>query len=67
MPIPDLDRALTVAMRAISLAVQHTVNHEPSHISTKGDRDVVTNVDLDVEHIIRDLLRDWDSTVGFLG
>jgi myo-inositol-1(or 4)-monophosphatase len=67
MPIPDLDRALTVAMRAISLAGQYTVSHQPTHISTKGDRDVVTNVDLAVEHLIRDLLRDWDSVVGFVG
>lgn len=43
MPSPNLDRALTAAQRAIDVAVQHALSHQPIHITTKGDRDVVTN------------------------
>ena len=67
MPILDLDHAFAVAQHAIDAAVQHTLNHQATHISTKGDRDVVTDVDLAVEHLVRDLLHDWDPTVGFVG
>jgi myo-inositol-1(or 4)-monophosphatase len=67
MPIPDLDHALTAAQRAVDLAVQHARSHRPTQIHAKGDRDIVTNVDLTVEHLIRDRLRGWDPGVGFVG
>jgi hypothetical protein len=67
MPIPDLDHALSAATRAVDLGVQHVLNHQPTHVATKGDRDLVTNIDVAVEHLIRGLLHDWDPTVGFLG
>jgi myo-inositol-1(or 4)-monophosphatase len=51
----------------VDLAVQYVLNHQPTHVATKGDRNLVTNIDLAVEHLIRDLLHDWDPTVGFLG
>lgn len=67
MPFPNLDHALTAAQRAIDLAVQHALSHQPTHITAKGDRDVVTNIDVAVENLIRDRLSDWDSAVGFVG
>ena len=67
MPSPNLDHALTAAQRAIDLAVQHALSHQPKHITTKGDRDVVTNIDVAVENLIRDRLCNWDPAVGFVG
>lgn len=67
MPIPDLAPALATAQRAVDLAVQHTLNHRPTQIHLKGDRDVVTNIDLAVERLIRDRLSRWDPAVGFVG
>jgi aminoglycoside phosphotransferase (APT) family kinase protein len=67
MPFPDPDYALAAAQRAIDLAVRHTVSHQPTQFSVKGDRDVVTDVDLGVEHLVRNHLRGSDPTVGFVG
>lgn len=67
MPIPELDHALTAAQRAVDLAVQHTLTHQPTQIHIRGDRDVVTNIDLAVENLIRDRLGRWDPAVGFVG
>ncbi|ONI71185.1 fructose 1,6-bisphosphatase [Actinosynnema sp. ALI-1.44] len=67
MPFPSLGDALTVAQRAMDLAVHHALSHRPTHITTKGDRDVVTNIDVAVENLIRDRLSDWDPAVGFVG
>jgi myo-inositol-1(or 4)-monophosphatase len=67
MPLPDLGHALDAAQRAVDLAVQHTLTHQPTQIHMKGDRDVVTNIDLAVENIIRDRLSRWDPAVGFVG
>ncbi|MFI6098160.1 inositol monophosphatase family protein [Lentzea sp. NPDC051213] len=67
MPTLDLDRALPAAQRAIDLAVQYVLHHQPTRISTKGDRDLVTNIDPAIEKLIRDLLHNWDPQIGFLG
>jgi myo-inositol-1(or 4)-monophosphatase len=66
-PLPALDQALFAAHRVIDLAVQLVLQHKPTHIGSKGDRDLVTNVDLAVEHLVRTRLHDDDPTVGFLG
>jgi 3'-phosphoadenosine 5'-phosphosulfate (PAPS) 3'-phosphatase len=60
MPLPDLDDALSAAMRTVDLAVIHVLRHQPTRITSKGDRDLVTNIDLAVEAQIRDGLHDWD-------
>lgn len=67
MPIPDLDQALVAAQRVVDLAVHHVLTHRPTQIRCKGDRDIVTNVDLAVENLIRERLSGWNSAVGFLG
>ena len=67
MPLPDLDNALSAAMRTVDLAVIHVLRHRPTRITSKGDRDLVTNIDLAVEDLIRGLLADWDPEIGFLG
>lgn len=67
MPGPNLEHGLAAAQRAVDLAVRHALSHQPTQVRAKGDRDVVTNVDLAVEHLTRDLLRGWDPVVGFVG
>jgi len=67
MPIPNLDHALSAAMRTVDVAVQHVLQHQPTSIMSKGDRDLVTNIDLAVEGLVRGLLYDWDPEIGFLG
>jgi myo-inositol-1(or 4)-monophosphatase len=67
MPLPNLDHALSAAMRTVDLAVLHVLRHQPTRITSKGDRDLVTNIDLAVEDLIRGLLFDWDPEIGFLG
>lgn len=65
MPDPSLE--LAAAPRAADLAIQHALSHQPTQIRAKGDRDVATDVDLAVEHLIRDLLRGRDPALGFVG
>lgn len=67
MPIPDLDSALASAQRAVDLAVNHVLTHRPTQVWRKGDRDVVTNVDLAVEKVVRGRLSGWHPDVGFVG
>jgi myo-inositol-1(or 4)-monophosphatase len=67
MPMPDLDHALASAQSVVDLAVNHTLTHKPTQVRCKGDRDIVTNVDLAVEKLIRDRLSGWHPDVGFVG
>lgn len=67
MPTPDLFQALQIASCAVSEATQYAVSNRPTHVISKGDRDVVTNIDVDVERLIRDVLSDWDPSIGFVG
>ncbi|MFD8496018.1 inositol monophosphatase family protein [Amycolatopsis sp. NPDC059657] len=63
----DLSSALFAAHEAVDLAVEYLLKRTPLHISAKGDRDIVTNADVDIECIVRDLLLAKDPHVGFLG
>ena len=67
MPMPDLDHALASAQSVVNLAVNHALTHKPTQVRCKGDRDIVTNVDLAVEKLIRDRLSGWHPDVGFVG
>lgn len=64
---PDLSSALVAAYEAVDLAEEYVRKRKPLHISAKGDRDIVTNADQDIECIVRDLLLTKDPHVGFLG
>jgi myo-inositol-1(or 4)-monophosphatase len=67
MLIPDPSHALPIAQRAMDLAVAHTLRHQPSRLIHKGDRDIATDVDEDVERLLRDVLNHWDPDIGFVG
>jgi myo-inositol-1(or 4)-monophosphatase len=54
MVLPNLDDALSTAQSVIDLAAEHILLHRPLRISTKGDRDLLTDVDIAVEAQIRD-------------
>ncbi len=64
---PDLTSLMPIALQAIGLGEAHVRTHQPRLVTSKGDRDMVTDVDLAVEHMIRDLLADTTPTIPFLG
>lgn len=64
---PDLTSLMPVALRAMDLAEEYVRIHEPGLVTAKGDRDMVTDVDLAVERMVREFLAEATPAVGFLG
>ncbi|MER8072289.1 inositol monophosphatase family protein [Streptomyces sp. NPDC094034] len=64
---PDPGALLQVAQEVVSKAVEHVLSHPPTHVREKSDRDVVTDIDLAVEHLVRGLLSQHTADIGFLG
>jgi myo-inositol-1(or 4)-monophosphatase len=64
---PDLTSLMPIALRAVDLGEAHVRAHHPRLVTSKGDRDMVTDVDLAVERMIRDFLTDTTPEVPFLG
>lgn len=60
----DLQR---IAEQAVGLGFDIVRNTTPAEIRHKGDRDVVTDVDLTVQNEIRDFLKRMTPEIGFLG
>jgi myo-inositol-1(or 4)-monophosphatase len=58
---------LPVALEAVDLAAQIVRTHLPGIITAKGDRDMVSEVDLAVERAVRDFLTDRTPDIRFLG
>lgn len=58
---------LPVALDAVALASDLLRTRMPGLLTTKGDRDMATEVDYAVEHAVRDFLRDRTPDVAFLG
>nr|WP_221308839.1 inositol monophosphatase family protein [Nocardiopsis mwathae] len=58
---------LPVARQAVAIARGIVREHAPRSVGTKGDRDVVTDVDLAVEEAVRSFLARETPEVGFLG
>src|SRR2546430_9504921 len=58
---------LSVGRRATGVAAEVIRTRRPAAVTAKGDRDSVTDVDLAVEHTIRDLLAEATPGIGFLG
>lgn len=58
---------LGVAHDAVGAAAAVIRSGPPSVITAKGDRDPVTDVDLAVERVVRDLLAAASPGIGFLG
>lgn len=66
-PDDDLDDLTRIAEQAVGLGYDIVRNTTPAEIRLKGDRDIVTDVDLTVENEVRDFLKRMTPHVGFLG
>ena len=66
-PDDDLDDLTRIAEQAVGLGYDIVRNTTPAEIRLKGDRDVVTDVDLTVENEVRDFLKRITPEIGFLG
>jgi myo-inositol-1(or 4)-monophosphatase len=61
------ERMLSVGHEAIGVAVELIRIRRPATVTAKGDRDLVTDVDLAVERTVRDLLARKTPGIAFLG
>jgi myo-inositol-1(or 4)-monophosphatase len=64
---PDLPALLETAREAVSAAARHLHASAVSQITAKGDRDVVTDLDITIERRTRDFLYERTPAIGFLG
>jgi myo-inositol-1(or 4)-monophosphatase len=60
----DLQR---IAEQAVGLGYDIVKSTTPAEIRHKGDRDIVTDVDITVENEVRDFLKHMTPGIGFLG
>ncbi|GAA3245766.1 inositol monophosphatase family protein [Nonomuraea helvata] len=58
---------LPIAERAVSIASDIIRTKTPGVVTTKGDRDMATEVDYAVEHAVREFLSRETPGTGFLG
>jgi myo-inositol-1(or 4)-monophosphatase len=65
--LDNLDDLTRVAEQAVGLGYDIICNTTPAEIRLKGDRDVVTDVDLAVENEVRQFLEQMTPDIGFLG
>jgi len=63
----NLAELLPVAMEALDIASGIVRASTPGALTPKGERDIVSDVDLAVERRLRDLLHDRTPGIGFLG
>ncbi|WP_203856183.1 inositol monophosphatase family protein [Plantactinospora mayteni] len=63
----DLDAWLAVARAAVACAAAYVRDHLPGAVAAKGDRDLVSDVDLAVERLVRDFLHQHAPGVAFGG
>ena len=67
MTIPDLPALLETARDAVSAASRDLRSGAAGQVTAKGDRDVVTELDIAIERRTRDFLRTRTPAIGFLG
>jgi len=67
VPSPDLPALLDIAREAVSAAARDLCAGTVSQVPAKGDRDVVTDLDIAVERRTRGFLRHRTPAIGFLG
>jgi myo-inositol-1(or 4)-monophosphatase len=65
--IDELTNLTTIAERAVGLGYDIIKNTSPADIRLKGDRDVVTDIDLTIENEVREFLKRMTPDKGFLG
>jgi myo-inositol-1(or 4)-monophosphatase len=63
----DQRHYLAIARRAVAEAAQLIRTHAPGKLTEKGDRDPASEVDLAVEHSVRDFLHNKTPDIEFLG
>jgi myo-inositol-1(or 4)-monophosphatase len=63
----DLSELVTIAQQAVGLGYDLVRHTTPTEVRRKGDRDVVTEVDLEVEQQVRTFLARMTPDIGFLG
>lgn len=63
----DPSSLLPVAMHAADIAREIIQARRPASVTEKSDRDLVSDIDLAVEHAIRAYLREATPEAGFLG
>ncbi|GAA4101581.1 inositol monophosphatase family protein [Nonomuraea soli] len=63
----DARTLLPIAERAVSIASEIIRTKHPGVVTAKGDRDMVTEVDLAVEYAVREFLSQETPGVGFMG
>lgn len=63
----DTARLLDVALGAMDKAVNLLIRNETSEVQAKGDRDLVTDVELAIERLVRDHLQEQTPDIGFVG
>ena len=62
-----LDRYMTMAAEAMDLATDIVRRQGPGAVKAKGDRDMVSDVDIQIERAVRQYLHEHTPEVGFLG
>jgi len=65
--LPPIDHLLGIGLHAVALAETHLLTHPPTTITDKSAKDPVTDVDIAIEHLIRDRLHQATPQVAFLG
>lgn len=63
----EAQNLLAVAKHAAGVASDLVRQRRPTTVTSKGDRDVTSDVDLAVEKVVRDFLRLHTPSAGFLG
>jgi myo-inositol-1(or 4)-monophosphatase len=63
----DTAHLLVVAQDAMDNAVKLLMRSQTGEVRTKGNRDLVTEVEVAVEHLVRDHLAAHTPDIGFLG
>jgi myo-inositol-1(or 4)-monophosphatase len=63
----ELARLLSIARTAVEHGATYLRTHQPSTITAKGDRDMVTDLDLTIERLIRDELTHHTPDIGVHG
>lgn len=64
---PDGRQLLAIAKQATAIASELVRSGSPHILTSKGDRDLTTDVDIAVEQLVRNFLREHTPSLGFLG
>ncbi len=63
----ELDALMNAACQAMDIAARMALSRKPEVTAKKGDRDMVSDLDIAIERTVRGFLADATPGVGFLG